>query len=193
MLRAMPGLLTFGLVAYPVLVYVALGFVSPRSIALGTLALYALRAALTKPSRLWTYAGVFSPVGVAVAASAAWGAWSGDPRPLLLEPAASNLALLVAFGASLAGEQSTIERLARAQVGELPPDEVTYCRRVTEVWCGLFAANAAASAWFALRGSRESWAVYTGAVSYVLIGALLASEYVYRHWRFRRFRGAPQA
>ncbi|HTO55117.1 MAG TPA: hypothetical protein VMR50_17170, partial [Myxococcota bacterium] len=167
----MPGLFTFGLVAYPVLVYVALGVVSPRTIALGTLGLFALRAVLTKPGRLWTYAGVFSPVGVAVAATAVWGAWSGDPRPLLLEPAASNLALLGAFGASLFREQSAIERLARAQVGELPPYEVTYCRKVTGVWCAFFAANAAACAGFALYGSRESWAVYTGAVSYVLIGA----------------------
>jgi uncharacterized membrane protein len=187
----MAGLFTFAIAAYPVLVYLALGFASPRVIALGTLALLALRLAATSPGRLWAVARVFSPVAVPVAATALWGAWSGDPRPLLLTPAATNLGLLAAFAGSLLGEQSAIESLARASVGELPSEEVTYCRRVTLVWCAFFLLNGAACAAFALWASRETWAMYTGAFAYALMGILFASEYLYRHWRFRRYHGAP--
>jgi hypothetical protein len=35
----------------------------------------------------------------------------------------------------------------------------------------------------------ERWALFTGLISYILIGTLFAGEYLYRHWRFRRFVG----
>ena len=42
-----------------------------------------------------------------------------------------------------------------------------------------------------LAASLEVWTLYTGLVSYLLIGTLFAIEFVYRHWRFRRYLGAP--
>jgi uncharacterized membrane protein len=62
---------------------------------------------------------------------------------------------------------------------------------VTAVWCAFFVANGAISLELALAGSRASWALYTGVIAYVCLGALFAAEYVYRHWRFRRYVGAP--
>ncbi len=35
--------------------------------------------------------------------------------------------------------------------------------------------------------SREWWALYTGFVSYLLVGLLFAAEYVFRKARFGRF------
>jgi hypothetical protein len=43
----------------------------------------------------------------------------------------------------------------------------------------------------ALSGDLAIWTLYTGIVSYLLLGTLFACEYVYRHWRFRRYVGAP--
>jgi uncharacterized membrane protein len=77
------------------------------------------------------------------------------------------------------------------QVDSLTEPEVRYCRQVTWVWVGFLAANGAAIVTLAMLGQRSHWALYTGVISYLLIGALFASEYVYRHYRFRRYLGAP--
>ncbi|MFI5317001.1 MAG: hypothetical protein ACHQ6T_14975 [Myxococcota bacterium] len=179
------------LIAYPLLVYVALGFAPPRAIALCTLALLAARAALGSRARLAALLRVFAPVGAAFAAASLVSLFSNDPLWLLLAPALLNAALLAVFASSLWRRQSAIEILARAQVGTLSEGEVTYCRRVTLVWCVFFAANGALCAALALAGSREAWALYTGLAAYLLMGLLFACEYVYRHWRFRRYVGGP--
>jgi uncharacterized membrane protein len=185
------ALQALAIVAYPFAVYFALGVASPRVVGLATLALLALRLALVSPGKLAAVARVFAPVALVFgSASLAAVVW-GDARALLLAPALFNAAMLAVFAISLARSQSAIERLARAQVGELSPEEVTYCRRVTKVWCFFFAANGIVCAALALWASRETWAAYTGGLAYVMLGTLFATEYVYRHWRFRRYHGAP--
>jgi uncharacterized membrane protein len=179
------------IVAYPFAVYFALGVVSPRVVGLATLALLALRLALVGPRKLAAVARVFAPVALVFGAASLAAVVEGDARALLLAPALFNFTMLAVFAASLGRPQSAIERLARAQVADLPPDEVAYCRRVTAVWCVFFAANGSLCAAFALWATRETWAAYTGALAYVLLGALFAGEYLYRHWRFRRYRGGP--
>lgn len=182
---------TLVLLAYPVLVYSALQVASPRAVALGTLALVGLRLALLAPARFAASARAFAPAGIALAAASLVSYVWNDPLSLLLAPALFNLGLLAAFAASFAAPETTVERLARAQVAELDADERRYCRRVTGLWCVFFAGNAAVSAALALAGTREAWALYNGLVAYVLVGALFAAEYLYRHWRFRRYVGAP--
>jgi uncharacterized membrane protein len=179
------------IVAFPVAVYFALGVTSPRAIALCTLALLALRFLAGSRARMVAFARVFAPGALAFAATNGLALATNHPLALLLAPALWNFAMLGAFALSLARSESAIEILARAQVGELPADEVPYCRRVTLVWCAFFAANGAISAALALGGSRASWAVYNGALAYAGLGVLFAAEYLYRHWRFRRYVGAP--
>jgi uncharacterized membrane protein len=178
-------------VAYPVAVYFALGFVSPRVIGLCTLALLAARLAVISPARLFAFARVFAPVAVTFAATSLAAFVWDDALALLLAPALFDFALLGVFAASFAQRETVVETIARAQVGTLSAEEHAYCRRVTAVWCAFFVANGAISAALALAGSRESWALYTGLIAYVCLGALFATEYVYRHWRFRRYVGAP--
>jgi uncharacterized membrane protein len=177
--------------AYPVIVYFALRVASPRALGLGILALVALRLAVAAPRRLATYARFAGPVAVAfIAASAASLVWN-DPRALLLTPALVSLALFVGFASSFAARETLIEALALAQVGTLSAAEHAYCRRVTALWCAFLLANTGAITWLALAGTRERWALYTGLVAYVLMGILFAAEFVYRHWRFRRYVGLP--
>ncbi len=83
-----------------------------------------------------------------------------------------------------------VERFARSQVDDLSLAEVHYCRRVTQVWCGFFFANGSTALYLALVRDIESWTLFTGLISYVLIGTLFGCEYIYRQWRFRRYLGA---
>jgi uncharacterized membrane protein len=186
----MAALQALALLAYPVLVYLALGFASPRAVALATLALLGIRLALFAPARFAATARAFAPAAVALGAASLVSLVWNDPLSLLLAPAVFSLALLATFAASFAARETTVERLAAAQVGDLDADERRYCRRVTALWCAFFAGNAAVSAAFALAGTREAWALYTGFIAYLLVGALFTAEYLYRHWRFRRYVGA---
>jgi uncharacterized membrane protein len=83
------------------------------------------------------------------------------------------------------------EKFARLQIDDPTDAEIRYCRRVTIVWCAFLLANGLAASWLAVAGDLEIWALYTGFLSYVLVGILFASEYTYRHWRFRRYLGSP--
>ncbi len=186
--RFVQALLTL---AYPVVVYFALQVVSPRALALGILALLALRLAVVGPRRLVAYARLAAPLAAAVVAPSVAALVWNDPRILLLSPAIANLALLLAFALSFSARETLVETLALAQVGTLSSEEHAYCRRVTAVWCAFFLVNAAVTAWLALDGTRESWALYTGLIAYLLMGLLFATEFVYRHWRFRRYVGLP--
>ncbi len=182
--------IVFGL-GYPLLVYFGLGVLSPRALGLGILAFFALRLAFFARRQFATYARFAGPVAAAfVVASAASLIWN-DPRALLLTPALVNLGLFAAFASSFAGRETLVEKLALAQVSALSASERAYCRRVTALWCAFLLANAGVITWLALAGTRERWALYTGVVAYVLMGALFAAEFVYRHWRFRRYVGMP--
>ena len=186
------ALQTLALLAYPVLVYLALQVASPRTVALGTLVaaraaarVPRARAASRRPRAPSRRRGSRSALASLV--SLVW----NDPRSLLLAPDAREPGAARGVRVFVPAAETTVERLARAQVGELDADERRYCRRVTGLWCAFFAANAAVSAALALAGTREAWALYTGFVAYLLVGALFAAEYLYRHWRFRRYVGAP--
>ena len=169
--------------AYPAIVWFATGHVAPRWIALGLAGLALARAALAR-ERLWIAAAV------AVALLAAAGAWTGGWLPLKLYPVVVNLALLGAFAASLARGPSAIERLARLREPQLPPAAVAYTRRVTQVWCVFFAANAAVSAATAVWAGAAGWALYNGLVAYLLMGLLMGGEWLVRRRVRARAAGA---
>jgi uncharacterized membrane protein len=178
-------------IAYPALIYMAMQHWPPRAIALVGLAFLALRTAIVSRQRLLGYARALASPVLAVAATLAIAALSNHPLALLLAPACVSFALLAAFGRSLRGPLPMIERFARVVAPDLSREEVDYCRSATRVWCIFFAANGALEGMLALSAPLEIWTLYTGFVSYLLIGTLFTIEYVYRHWRFRRYVGAP--
>ncbi|MCP4004215.1 MAG: hypothetical protein GY725_08475 [bacterium] len=178
-------------VAYPALIYLGLRVLEPRQVALSVLGLLALRLAIAAPHRLIPYTKVFwlpvLAVGLMVMATAA----TNHPLSLLLGPSLINLALFAVFASSLVGAESTIERLARIQVPDLSREELAYCRRVNVIWSAFFVINGTIAFGLALAATLEAWALYTGGIAYVLMGVLFAAEFTYRHWRFRRYLGAP--
>jgi len=187
-MAALPTLLAL---AYPALIYFALRVASPRVVALCALALLAARLALVAPSRLAVYARLARLPAAAFAGANLVSALWNDTMSLLLTPALVSFALLLSFARSFHQPETVVATFAREQLGTLAPEERTYCRRVTAVWCGFFLGNGALAAELALVDAKEAWALYTGCVAYVLMGLLFASEFVYRQWRFRRYLGAP--
>jgi uncharacterized membrane protein len=172
-------------------VWAALALSGPRAAAALVLAAVGLRAAL-----LWRRADAAArrrllvPL-VAAGAPALLAAWLDDPLLLLFVPAFVSLGLLFGFARTLRRGPPLVETLARLHVGELSAAEVRYCRSVTIVWCLFFVANALVASVLALSGSLAAWAAWTGALSYVAIGALFASELVIRSWRFRHYGPGP--
>jgi uncharacterized membrane protein len=178
-----------GLLA-PALIYLALRVASPRQVASALLSLLLLRAAAAARSGLRGYVRALRFPILALAGAGFVSLVWNNPLTLLATPALASFGLLCAFAGSLRRE-SVVERLARLQTGSLSEEEVLYCRRVTVVWCAFFLGNGAIALWLAVAATSEEWALYTGLVSYLLVGILYAAEFVYRQWRFRRYLGAP--
>jgi len=176
---------------YPLLLVLGLLEFEPRvmAIAVGVLTLL----------RWWTWGKGKTAIPTAAILAAflcalgftAIAAVLNDEVYLRLLPVLVNVVLLAVALASLVGGRPIVESLARLQVDSLSSAEVRYCRSVTWVWSAFFVLNGGTIAWLAIEGEREAWALYTGFVSYLLIGALFVVEYVYRHYRFRRYLGAP--
>jgi len=176
-------------IAYPVLIFFALAWLEPREVGLVVLGLAGLRLVTARFGAAMAFAREVWLPAVAVAVVAVGTAIWNDPMGLLLAPVLINVALLMSFGGSLFGARPIVERFARLQSDDLSEAEVVYCRRVTRVWCVFFVVNGSIALYLALARDIETWAFFTGFISYVLIGLLFATEYVYRHWRFRRYLG----
>ena len=102
--------------------------------------------------------------------------------PKLLPPLI-HAGLFYMFSTSL-GSVPLIERFARLERPELPQDVVVYCRQLTLIWSGFFAANVVLTAWLALGGDDVQWVLYNGLLVYLLIAALLIGEALWRRYRF---------
>ena len=175
--RRTPPLLAAALLgvslAYPVVVYLALGHVSPRWIALLLVVLALTRAWVTRES-FWLGAAALA---VVLAAASFLGDFWG---PLKLYPALVNAVMFGLFAMSLWRGPSVVERLARLREPDFPPAAVAYTRRVTQVWCAFFVVNGLVAVATALWTSTAVWTLYNGLLSYVAMGALMGGEWLVR-------------
>jgi uncharacterized membrane protein len=104
-------------------------------------------------------------------------------RPVLAVqayPPLISLCLAATFAWSLARPPTAIERIARLSNPDLPPAAIAYTRVVTKVWMMFFLANAAIATACALWFTVAIWTLWTGLVSYVLIGVLFIGELMVR-------------
>lgn len=129
------------------------------------------------PVARWCVAG-----GLLLVAAAVWG---NALLPLKLYPVLISCAMLATFGYSLVAPPSIVERLARLREPDLPAAAVRYTRRVTQVWCVFFVINGAIALGTALWASEAIWSLYTGVISYLLMGLLFGVEFLFRA-RFKR-------
>ncbi len=175
MRRGVAAALTVAGIAYPFAVYAALGRVSTAWIALPLALLWLARgltagAAQPGSRALPAVAVVFCLVLVATDSQAG----------LRWYPVMVNAMMLAVFGASLKFGPPVIERLARLRHPDLPPAGVRYTRKVTLVWCAFFVLNGATAAALAAWAPWDWWLAYNGAISYGLMGLLLAGEWLLR-------------
>lgn len=96
-----------------------------------------------------------------------------------LYPVLVSLAFLAFFAFSLKNE-AVITKIARLKEPGLDEKGVIYTRNLTKIWCAFFVFNAAISLVLALMEDKLYWSVYSGAVSYALMGALFFGEILFR-------------
>jgi len=173
------------IILYPVIAYVSIDSLGIRTASLIILALLlgsTLVKVLTTRS-LW--GPLFLQVG-AVAVILGIGCFIEDPFYMKLVPTLIALSAALNFFLSLR-KTPVIESLARMQKPDLPPEEVKYTRRVTHLWGWIMIADTAICLFAALQGSLRVWLLLCFPVSYILIGLVFCSEYIYRKWRFGDF------
>jgi uncharacterized membrane protein len=172
--------------AYPFTVYFAYSRLGTRQLALLLLGLYAISVAVRyrgSAADLWAllrqFAGIGLLIGIAVT--------TGNRTVLLFLPVVVNLFLFGTFSLSLRKGPPMIERFARMVEDDLPDFTIPYCRKVTIAWCMFLASNAVFMLALALAAPLSWWALYTGLISYLVIGTLLAAEFVLRKIWFRHY------
>ena len=172
--------------AYPLTVYLAYTRLETRQLALLLLGLYAISVALRfrgSAADLWALLRQFAGLCVLIGAAIA----TGNRTVLLFVPVGVNLFLFGTFSLSLRNGPPMIERFARMVEDDLPDFTLPYCRKVTIGWCVFLAANALFMVALALAAPLSWWALYTGLISYMVIGAGLAGEFVLRKLWFRHY------
>ncbi|WP_295996419.1 hypothetical protein [Rugamonas sp.] len=168
---------------YPLAIWFGHGRVEPRWLA-GLL----LLAVLTRLPSLKLAGAARWSAGAALLLVAC-AIWSNLLLPLKLYPVLVNAALLGGFGYSLRTPVSAVERMARLRGEDFAPPAQAYMRKVTQVWCGFFIFNGAVALGTALWASAAVWSLYTGVISYALMGLLFGVEYLLR-LRFKRLHHA---
>lgn len=170
---ALKVLISAVLLAYPVLVYL----LAERA-QNGWLAGLLLLAASLK--LFWRADAMGYTLWAVAAGLFAWSALHPSGAALLFYPVLANAAMLALFAISLWKPPTVIERLARLQEPDLPPEGVRYTRKVTWAWCVFFIINASISLATVLWGSKGIWAFYNGLLAYILMGLLGAGEWLLR-------------
>lgn len=167
-------------VLYPLLVYMGLQTFQPREIAGFLLVLTALRFFLAKDDKNGKNDPGMSLYWVATATLVIIVTFlSGSKFGLFLYPLLVNLAFFIFFTISLYHPPTVIERIARRQRSDFPERAVIYTRKVTQAWCIFFVLNGSLSL-MSIFHSEKWWMLYNGFISYILIGLMLAGEYLIR-------------
>lgn len=177
-------------IAYPIAIYVGLSRFSVRGMGIVLIAL-TLPGAVFKIWRRRSEARRLIGLSLSALALIGLALAFDDERFMRAYPVLINAALLFQFAWTLRSPPTMVERFARMQVDDLTEAERAYCRAVTIFWSLFFVVNGAISAAFALFASRGAWALYTGLIAYLVIGACFAVEFVIRKYRFRHH--APQS
>jgi uncharacterized membrane protein len=166
------GVLT---ILYPFAVFFGIRHFEPWKIAGLLIVLLALKLIMGFKGKHWG-----TPLLIVSMVYCAYAVWSNDLLTLRFYPVLVNTGMLVLFAWSLVSPPPIIERLARIQHPNLPPEGTVYTRRVTQVWCAFFIINGSIALVTALWSSFEIWSLYNGLIAYLLMGILFAVEYIVR-------------
>ncbi len=168
-------------VGYPVLMFLGLQFIEPRYLAMILGIALLLRWRNKLPQLLKQCSRLQKLLALALLAWIIATSISNDEELLRSYPALISIGMLILFAITLKYPPSMIEMIARVQDPQLPTAAISYTRKVTWLWCGFFAMNGSIALYSALYGSRAFWVLYNGVISYILMGLLLAGEWLWRH------------
>ena len=162
-------------VLYPFAVYFGISYFEPWKIAGVLMVFLLIKLAISYSDNHWS-----RPLLIAGVLYCGFALWSNTLVSLRFYPALVSGMMLVIFSWSLLTPTSLIERLARLQHPDLPPEGISYTRRVTQVWCVFFIVNGFIALVTALWSSFEVWSLYNGLIAYLLMGILMGGEYIVR-------------
>lgn len=179
---ALSSLLIALSIAYPLIVFALGAKVPPIAFALAACCLLTVRAVLrplpkSRPVRLSMIAAIALIIGLAHVDSLA----AAKAYPVVVS---GGLAFF--FGASLWRPPSLAEQMAKLGGETISPAIRIYCRRVTAIWAIWLAINTVIAAALAVVGSLAAWALWTGLISYLIMGFIFAGEFLLRRLLRRR-------
>lgn len=178
--------IVFGLIAiavlYPFIVYLGIQRFEPKFIGLFIAAIYLGRAMILAKSPA---AKMTSATGLGLFATGIW--LSNNEYFLTLIPVFINLIALSIFVYSFF-QRPTIPAQFAVKVEGKPLNEaqMKYTDKLTAIWILFFILNGSIALYSALLENKDFWLLYNGFISYVLIGALFVSEYLYRTLIFNK-------
>ncbi|MGZ8217399.1 hypothetical protein [Methylomagnum sp.] len=164
--------------SYPLLVYLAVDRIQPRYLALFLLAVFLLRWRRGNDAGIGSTSTIMAIAAVGYFMAAVF---VNEKALLLAYPIMVSLVFLSIFAHSLYRPPTIVEKLARLGEPDLPPQGVSYTRKVTWVWCGFFLINGLISVGTVWHGDMAVWGLYNGLVSYVLMGTLFGIEWLVRN------------
>ncbi|WP_295891997.1 hypothetical protein [uncultured Vibrio sp.] len=179
MQKLLTALSAIALLAYPFAVYFGIDHFGIQMIGVILIALFVMRIASASRAKLKELKQLAIITGVTGVTLTLLGVLFKQQGWLTFYPVIVNACLFSLFFQSLKQPQTIIERLARLQEPDLPTHGVIYTRKVTKVWCAFFIVNALVALYTCFQ-SIEIWTLYNGLISYLLIGALFAIEWIVR-------------
>ena len=178
-LRLFNLLVLLSLAAYPFLVYYGKERIGALWMSVGLLLLWGVKSLLSR--QRWQQI-----VALALLLCVALFQFADKPGFLYFYPVVINLVLLAVFAGSLFTPMSVVERIARSQEPDLPASAVPYTRTVTKIWLAFFILTGSPIYLLWQAGYLHAWSLYTGFISYVLMGLLFAGEWSYRRYYKRK-------
>lgn len=172
-------------IAYPFLVTYCADVVSPLPLILGLMGWLLLRIVLTIPRHKIP---CFLMGGLLIILYARLDAQTMTH----FYPIVVSVSMACVFGCSLLFPPTFVERIARLQDPHLNAAGVAYTRKVTQVWMCFCLVNAALSYLTSLHPNPTLWTLYNGCISYILMGGLMAAEYVTRRCVLQKKREQNQ-
>ena len=178
---SLAGPVVLVLLGYPFAVYLVADYVAPKTLMAVLLALLAARVALTvRKAARHPWLGPALSLTLLLIAAAVLLSSGLNLSMVRVYPAIIDFCFFSVFFGSLFTSMPLVERIARAVDEDLPPQAVRYTRRVTWAWSLVLLCNTLAALYTALYASLGLWSLYNGLLSYLLIGATFAVEYLLR-------------
>lgn len=94
------------------------------------------------------------------------------------------------FVISLLGEENLCEKMARLRGKTISPVAKIYTRKLSIIWAAVLYTNAIIALYLAMFASTQAWAIYSGLLSYVILGFFILAEIIYRQYFIAKYDSA---